>query len=170
MKPLVAFFVAIFLSATSVSAAWFARLDSGGRLVVTGVAVNPDETNTAVYLTCSGETFDIEVLTVFNAKSDELSYFKGTKVILGYKTKTGDEKKMGLDGEPVVSAGGALSIRANLTSEQSSAINDSIGRGRRLDVELVHPELTDDKGVKKVLAEGFTTMTLAIAAECPSIK
>ncbi|EJC75757.1 hypothetical protein Rleg10DRAFT_5602 [Rhizobium leguminosarum bv. trifolii WSM2012] len=156
--------------ATNASAAWFARVDSGGKLVITGVAVNPDETNTAVYLTCRGETFDIEVLTVFNAKSYELSYFKGTKVILGYKTKTGDEKKMGLDGEPVVSAGGALSIRATLTGEQSSAINDSIGRGYRLDVELVHPELTDDTGVKKVLTEGFATMTLAIAAECPAIK
>jgi hypothetical protein len=156
--------------ATDSSAAWFARVDSGGKLVITGVAVNPDETNTAVFLTCSGETFDIEVLTVLYVKSDELSYFKGTKVILGYKTKTGDERKMGLDGEPGVSAGGALSIRATLTSEQSSAINDSIGRGRRLDVELVHPELTDDKGVKKVLAEGFTTMMLAIAAECPLIK
>lgn len=152
------------------SAAWFARLDSGGKLIITGVAVNPDQTNTAVYLTCTGSRFNIEVLTVFNAKADELSYFKGTKVYLGYKTKTGDKKKMVLNGEPVVSAGGALSIRADLDDEESSAIYNSIGRGNRLDVELAHAELTDDKGVKMVFAEGFSTTTLAISAECPGVK
>ncbi|CAN7261362.1 hypothetical protein LJR098_001090 [Rhizobium sp. LjRoot98] len=156
------------LISSEASAAWFARLDSAGKLVVTGVATNPDATSTAIYLTCNGNRLDIEVLTVMNAKPDELTYFKGTKMLLGYKIK-GDQKELGVDAEPVVSAGGALSIRADLTPEQSGAIADSIGRGYRLDVAVVHPELGDDKGFKAVMSEGFTTATLALAEHCPGL-
>jgi len=155
--------------ASPAAAAWFARTDSGGKLVITGVASNPDMTTTAVYLTCSGDKFDVEVLTVLSANEEELADYRGTKIVLGYETEKGEDRKMGLNGEPIISAGGALSIRATLDSRQSALLYTSISRGNRLDVELIHPELTDDKGIKKVFAAFWSTMTLALVKACPAL-
>ncbi|MBB2713323.1 hypothetical protein N2597_11295 [Rhizobium sophoriradicis] len=135
-----------------------------------GVAINPDETTTATYLTCNGSLLTFEVLTVNSAKPNELADYQGAKIVLGYKTREGDQRKVALDGKPIVSAGDALSIRASMTAEQSAAIATSIGRGSRLDVEIVHPELSTDMGVKKVFSGGFTTALLAMAAECPGLN
>ncbi|WP_343226780.1 hypothetical protein [Rhizobium laguerreae] len=157
------------LPATS-HAEWFARTDIGGRLVLTGIAVNPDKTSTATYLICDGALLTLEVLTVNSAKPAELPDYKGTKIVLGYKTREGDQRKVGLDGEPIISAGDALSIRASLTAEQSSAIAASIGRGYRLDVEIIHPELSADRGVKIVSSGASITALQAIAAGCPELK
>ncbi|MBO9172239.1 hypothetical protein [Rhizobium sp. L245/93] len=169
MKLLIAVVLCFSMSSETASATWFARIDSGGKLIVTGVATNPDTTNTAVYLTCSGKLLTIEVLTINNAQADDLPTYRGTKIILGYKTRDGDQKKMGLDAEPIVSAGGALSIRATITEEQSAAIYTSVARGTKLDVELVHPELSEDTGIKRVLADGFSTTLSAMAANCPGL-
>ncbi|MDK4728765.1 hypothetical protein [Rhizobium phaseoli] len=155
---------------TPASADWFARTDSGGELVMTGLAVNPDATNTAVYLTCKGNLLNFEVLTVNSAKADDLPDYSGTKIVLGYKTREGDQRKLGLDGKPIVSAGNALSIEANLSAEQSAAIATSVARGNRLDVEVVHPELSADKGVKKVFSGAFTTALRAMFDGCPGLK
>ncbi|MBY3441605.1 hypothetical protein HFN83_02885 [Rhizobium laguerreae] len=155
---------------TSASADWFARTDSGGKLILTGVAVNPDDTTTAVYLTCSNSLLNFEVLTVNNAQAGELPDYAGTKIVLGYKTREGDQRKLGLDGEPIVSAGNALSIKARLNADQSAAIATSVARGNRLDVEIVHPELSADKGVKKVFSGGFTTALHAMVVGCPGLK
>ncbi|NTG00806.1 hypothetical protein G6L33_11210 [Agrobacterium rhizogenes] len=158
------------LFSSEASATWFARTDSGGKLLVTGVAENPDQSVASVYLTCEGSIVSVEVLTEMNAPAVDIADYNGTKIVLGYKTKDGEAKKMGLNGEPVLSAGDGVAIRAKLTAEQSSALYNSIGRGRRLDVELIHPELTDDTGVKKVMADGFTSALMAMSKACPGLE
>lgn len=150
-------------------AAWYPRLDSGGKLIVTGVAINPDKTTTAIYLTCSAERLKLEVLTAFNGEADDLVSFAGTKIILGFKNELGESKKMGLEGVPVVSAGGLLSVDAELTSEQSRMLAKSIARGYRLDVELVHTALVSDRGAKAIMSDGYTGALLAMAENCPAL-
>lgn len=162
--------ITIAVTPTAALPNWFARTDSGGKLILTGVAVNPDETLTAVYLTCSENLLNFEVLTVNSANADELPDYAGTKIVLGYKTREGDPRKLGLDGEPIVSAGNALSIETRLDADQSTAIATSVARGNRLDVEIVHPELSADKGVKKVFSGGFTTVLHAMVVGCAGLK
>ncbi|MGO6853884.1 hypothetical protein ACCS68_26220 [Rhizobium beringeri] len=169
-RTIIAAITVTCMMTTSASADWFARTDSGGKLILTGVVVNPDDTTTAVYLTCSDNVLNFEVLTVNNAKASELPEYKGTKIVLGYKTREGEHRKLGLDGEPIVSAGDALSIKANLAPDQSAAIATSVARGNRLDVEIVHPALSADKGVKKVFSGGFTTALRAMLVGCPGLK
>ncbi|WP_245440070.1 hypothetical protein [Mesorhizobium sp. Z1-4] len=153
----------------SAHAEWFAHLDSADRLIITGVATNNDGLLSALMLTCVGGRLVAEISTQHNADSDDLPFYTGTKVVLGYKTREGAPRKMGLDGTPVVLPGGILGIVVALSDEQSEAIYTSIGRGNRLDVELVHPELIYDVGVKKVYSGGFTTAFLAMHDHCSGL-
>lgn len=53
----VATLVAFMMFATSGSAAWFARLDSGDRLAITGIATDKDGVSSTVTLTCADGRF-----------------------------------------------------------------------------------------------------------------
>ncbi len=154
---------------TAAYASWFARSDGAGKLVLTGVAINPDETNAVMYLTCEGDRLDIEAVTAFSAKQSELESYQGAKIILGYKTKDGERRRLGLDGEPRVLPGHTLSLVAHMSTDQSSKIASAIARGDRLDFELVHPELGSDLGVKKVFNDTLVS-SFALREQCPGVK
>ncbi len=160
--------LAAFCSTTA-HAGWFARLDSAGKLILTGVGDNPDETQTVVYLTCEGDRLDLEAVIAFSAKQSELESYQGAKVILGYKSKDGERKRLGLDAVPRVLPGHTLSLIAHMSSDQSSKIASNIVRGDRLDFELVHPELGSDLGVKKVFNDTLVS-SFALREQCPGVK
>lgn len=141
MKGVIAAAFVSILSGAPANAAWFARLDSAGKLVVTGIAKDADDVSSTVTLICHKDKFSLEILTRNSAEQDDLPIFVGTKVALSYKIKGGEVRKMGLEGTPQVFVGGILGIVSTLTAEQSQAIYQSISRGYRLDVELIHPEL-----------------------------
>ncbi|MEH0293039.1 hypothetical protein V6R98_14510 [Agrobacterium sp. CCNWLW71] len=71
-----------------------------------------------------------------------------------------------MDGTPQVFVGGILGIVSTLTAEQSQAIYQSISRGYRLDVELIHPELIHDIGLKKVFSENYVQAFMGIREHC----
>jgi hypothetical protein len=158
--------------ATSANAEWFARLDSGNKLIVTGVATDDNGVLSAITLTCDSNRLKAEVLTLQNASMDDLPTYKGVKVILGYKTRQGDKLRMGLDGEPVPLLGNALGIVSTLTEEQSQALYTSISRGNRLDMELVHPDLDPDvtTNAKKVYSGGFPQAGQAMREHCAGFE
>lgn len=161
---------ALVLASSNASADWFPRVNEGGKLVITGVAVDPQDVSNAVYLTCKDDKFALTVLTLQNASEDDLSSYSGAKVIFASRNKEGDPVKFGADGEPVLNAGDILAIRTELTSAQSSQMLEFIARGQRVDVELVHSELTSDQGPKKVYSGGFTTALVALSKFCPKVR
>lgn len=162
--------IATAMTATPSWAAWFARLDSANKLVVTGIATDKDGVASTVTLTCDAGRFGLEVLTRFNAQDDDLPIYTGTKIVLAYKTKEGEVRKMGVEGTPKVFVGDVLGIVAALSVEQSQAVYRSIARGYRLDVELIHPELIHDVGLKQVFSEGFVQALLGISEHCEGFK
>lgn len=68
--------------------------------------------------------------------------------------------------------GNALGIVSVLSAEQSRAPFTSIGRGSRVEMELVHPELDPDvtTNTKKIYSGGFTQVFLAIHEHCPDFR
>jgi primosomal replication protein N len=157
--------VATIILSGQTNAAWFARLDSASNLVVTGFATDSGGLSSMVTLTCKAAKFGIEISTNMNAGKEDLPLYAGNKIVLSYKTEDGEVRKLGVEGTPT-QVGGGLSFRSSLSSEQSQAIYRSIGKGYRLDVELVHPELATESGVKQVFSEGFVRALLAIQEHC----
>lgn len=92
------------------------------------------------------------------------------KIAISYKRKGGELRKVGLEASPRLSAGGGLVIAGELSPEQSRSVYDSIARGYRLDVELLHPELIHDIGVKKIFNENFVQAALSIRDNCSGFK
>lgn len=166
LKSVLAVAIVSIVSAASANAAWFARLDTAGTLVVTGIAKDADDISSTVTLICSGDKFSLEILTRNNAEKNDLPVFADAKVALRYKLKGGDVRQMKLKGTPQVSAGGILSIASTLTAVQSQEIYQSISRGYRLDVELQHPELIHDIGVKTVFSENYVQASMGIHEHC----
>ena len=169
MRALCALIVLASVIATSAYADWFTRLDSAGRLVVTGIAVDENRLLSAVTLSCSDGELYAEITTTHNAREDDRQYYFGTKVIFTYKTRDGEIRKLGLDGTPLIQPGNVLAITAKLTNEQSRAIYTSIGVGNRLDVELIHPNLIYETGVKTVYSSGFPQALQGMYHYCPGL-
>jgi hypothetical protein len=166
----VATLVAFMMFATSGSAAWFARLDSGDRLAITGIATDKDGVSSTVTLTCADGWFAVEVLTRSNAQLVDLSSYSGTKVAISYKVRGGEVKKMQVEGVPKLVAGGILGIVSDLSVEQSRAVFASIARGYPLDIEIAHPDLIYDVGRKHIAAENFSQATIATSDHCQGLK
>jgi hypothetical protein len=162
--------LALLMTAPAASAAWFAHLDSAGKLMIVGVSQDPDGVSSALTLTCADQKFTIDVTTRNVGKPEDLPSYEGAKIILGYKTRDGEQQKLGLDGKPVILPGDVLAIQSTLTVDQTQAVYQSIGGGYRLDVELVQPELQTDIGVKKFYAEGFTVALMAIHDHCQGME
>ncbi|MBA1343962.1 MULTISPECIES: hypothetical protein [Rhizobium] len=160
----------LLTTASQAEAEWFPRLDDNGKLVVSGVAVDPDGVTNGLFLTCEDDTLTFTVLTFFTSSADDLKTYSGTKVTFASRTKEGDPVKIGTDGTPVLLPANILAIQTKLSAEQSSLVYHFIGRGQRIDIELVHPDLASDRGVKKVFALGTNTALLAIHEACPGIK
>lgn len=135
-----------------------------------GVAKGQDDLLSAVNLTCDGDRLSLSISTQHLGQKENLHYYEGTKVILGYKTKEGFERKMGVEGTVAIPAGMGLWVSTTLSPDESKAIHKSIALGNRLDVQLVHPELMYDTDVKKVYSLGFTTALLAMHELCPELK
>lgn len=169
MKRMILAAVATMMLSEQTHAAWFARLDSASKLVVTGFATDSDGLSSTVTLTCNAAKFGIEISTNMNAGQEDLPLYAGTKIVLSYKTKDGEARKLGIEGTPI-QVGGGLGLVGSLSGEQSQAIYKSIGKGYRLDVELIHPELMNDARVKQVFSEGFVRALLAIHEHCEGFQ
>ena len=157
-------------STSSAEASWFARLDSAGRLIVTGIATDENSILSPITLTCADGRLTAEILTQLNTTKDELPTYSGAKIILGYKTANADKTKMGLDAEPVLLIGNALGLVSKLSAEQSQAIYTAISRGTRIDLELVHPQFDYDLTPKKIYAGGSTQAFSAMNEHCSAFE
>lgn len=167
--PIIAAIIATS-SVADANADWFARFDSSNRLVVTGVATDDNGVLSPITLTCDGNRLTAEILTLQNATKEDVPTYEGVKVKLGYKAKNGDKQKMGLDSAPVLLPGNALGIVSVLSADQSQAIYTALGRGSRVDLELVHPELDPDITTKKVYAWGSSQALLSMHEHCPGLE
>lgn len=156
--------------ASSADANWFARLDSAGRLIVSGIATDDNSIMSPITLTCADGRLTAEVLTQLNTTKEELPTYAAAKIILGYKTANGDKTKMGLDAEPVLVTGNALGLVSKLSVEQSQAIYTAISHGTRIDLELVHPQFDYDLTPKKIYAAGSTQAYRAMNEHCPALE
>jgi hypothetical protein len=163
-------FIAFMIFSASSHAAWFVRLDSANRLVVTGIATDNEGVSSTVTLTCTEGPFAVEILTRSNVQKDDLPSYSGTQVTIAYQVKGGEVKKLQLTGVPVVVAGGVLGIVSDLSMEQSKAVFTSIGRGYPLELEIMHPELLHDVGKKLITKENFPQAQIAISDHCQGFQ
>ncbi|MQW90246.1 hypothetical protein [Sinorhizobium saheli] len=61
---------------------WFARLNSGNKLVLTGVATDENGILSAITLTCDSSRLKAEIPTLQNASKDELSTYKYARLTI----------------------------------------------------------------------------------------
>lgn len=135
-----------------------------------GVAKGQDNMLSVVNLTCEGNQISLSASTRQSGQKEDLEYFEGAKIILGYKSQEGFERKMGVDAKVDILAGNAFWVFATLSPDETAIIHKSISQGNRLDVQLVHSELLYDTDVKRVNWWGFNTALLAMHDLCPDLR
>jgi hypothetical protein len=165
-------FLALALAAIPVAshAEWFARGDSDGKLVLTGIAVDPQGTN-AVYLTCeNGGLFEFTTLTWNQGTTSDLAEYLDTKVTFGYRDKDLHPQNFSVTGIPVLLPWNVIAIQTKLTPEQSRMIAKPIFRGEKISITLLHANLQLEREPKVINGGVGLNPTIALSDACPGVK
>ncbi len=148
---------------------WFAREDSGGKIVLTGTAVDPQGTN-AVYLTCeNGDQLQFTTLTWNGGPAAQLSDYINTKVTFKYPDSEWRSQEFSIMGTPVFVPWNVVAIQTKLSPEQSKLIVEPIFRGEKISITLSQPNLQMETE-PKVINGGVFNATIALAKSCPSLR
>lgn len=141
---------------------WFSRLDAEGRLQVTGIALDSDDTLTAAYLDCEATGLRLTFETRHtSAGADEIT---GPRISVTIRTANGN-KTLTFTASPIATPSGILALTATAGKEEANELLDGLSRGR-VDFRLTGRGLIHEGDSKRIYATGSIQAATALRARC----